>query len=506
MYYKFYGFSENPFAINPDPKFLYLAHSHREALYAMMSGIQERKGLVVITGEIGAGKTILIYTVLKDLSEKIKTSFIFNPSLDFQGLLKSILRDLDVPILEKKETVPTLMLALRNYLKEKLTRNETVAVVIDEAQTMDEDLLQNLFKLISLETPATKVLQVLLVGQPGLEAKLNSEKLRPFKEKIALRREIQPLTWEEGRGYVAHRLKVVGRNASEVMTPDAVKAIWEFAGGIPRVINLLGDRSFLIGYSESRPIIDSKIAKEAIEDYDYLRPSKPETDQRKFARVKPPPGPNYKLIGGFLVLLLCLGAFFLFSRVWDDLPLREKDKIPLAEERPAEKPKEEIAEQKPLVPEERPLKKQEERSVEVQKGWTLYSVARHSYPVVNLSLLDFIMAANPQISDFDVIYPSQKIMVPQITEETLLIKASEQRYHIFLGTFNSPKSVRLYKDDPLLKGKQIKVVPHKVSSRTTFYRLEAGVYDTKEEALQAIHNLNQKKPLPLLNCVPKKTS
>jgi len=335
---------------------------------------------------------------------------------------------------------------------------------------------------------------------------LNSEKLRPFHEKIAIRREIQPLTWEEGRGYVAHRLKVVGRSASEVMTPDAVKAIWEFSGGIPRVINLLCDRSFLIGYSDSRPIIDSKIVKEAIQDYDYLRPSKPETEQRKFARVKPPSGPSYKMIGVFLVFLLCLGAFFLFSRVWDDLPLKEKETIPVAEERPVEKPKAEIAEQKPPVPEERPLEKVEERSVAVEKGWALYSVARHSYPVVNLSLIDFIVAANPQITDFDVIYPSQKIMVPQVTEESLLIRVAENRYDIFLGTFKSPKSVRFYKDNPLLKGKKIAAVPRKVSPQTTFYRLEAGEYDTKEEALQVIQKLNQKKLLPLLNCVLKKSS
>ncbi len=505
MYNKFYGFSEDPFALNPDPKFLYLARSHRDALYAMMSGIQEKKGIVVITGEVGAGKTILIYTVLKDLSEKIKTSFIFNPSLDFQGLLKSILRDLDVPLPEKKENVPTLMLAFRNYLKEKLALNETVAVVIDEAQTMDEELLKDLFRLASLETPATKVLQILLVGQLGLEAKLNSEKLLPFNEKIAIRRQIRPLTWEEGRGYVGHRLKLVGRIASEVFTPDAVKGIWEFAGGIPRVINLLGDRSLLIGYSDSRPIIDSKIVKEAIKDYDYLRPSKPETAQPKISQVRSHYRLNYKIIGGFLLLLMGLGAFFLFYRDLGNQPLKGKGKIPVAEERPAEKRKDEIAEKKAPAAEERPLKKQEERFIEVKKGWTLSSVARHFYPVVNTSLLDSIMEANPQISDFNVIYPSQKIVVPKITEESLLIRVSDNRYNIYLGTFKSSKSVRLYKDEPLLRGKKLKVVPRKVSPRATFYRLEVGEFDTKEEALRAIQNLNEKKQLPLLNCLPRKT-
>src|SRR3989304_722947 len=149
MYKEFYGFSEKPFALNPDPRFLYLALSHYQALSSMMSGIKEKKGLTVITGEAGVGKTILIYALLKDLSEKIKTAFIFNPKLDFEGLLKYILRDLEVPFGEKEENLSSLLNLFKKYLAERVKQGETVTIIIDEAQALDDAVLEQLTGLSS---------------------------------------------------------------------------------------------------------------------------------------------------------------------------------------------------------------------------------------------------------------------------------------------------------------------------------------------------------------------
>jgi general secretion pathway protein A len=507
MYKEYFGFSADPFSLNPDPDFLYLARSHREALYAMMSGIQNRKGMVLITGEVGAGKTILIYTVLKSLSEKIKSSFIFNPKLDFKDLLKSILKDLDIPIRgeKDKDNVPTLMLEFRNYLKERVIQDETVAVVIDEAQSMDEEVLADLFRFFSLDIPATKVLQVLLVGQPELETKLNSEKLRPILEKIAIHRQIHPLTREEGRGYVGHRLKVVGRSVSEVFTSDAVNRIWEFAGGIPRVINLLCDRALLIGYTDSKPIIDSLIVNEAIKNYEYLRPAKDEIPQPEASRVKSHYKTHYRMIGLWVLLLIVLGVYAFLHRDLIPPAWKRMVQIPFPEERPLEKGKEEILEKKIPAAEEPALKKQEEIWVEVKKGGTLLALARQYYPVVNHSLLDFILEANPQITDSNLIFPNQKIKIPNITEEAFLLQISDHIYNIHLGAFKSAKSVHLYTGEPLLRGKKITVIPRKVSPRETLYRIEVGRFNTKDEALKAIQILKEKKKLPLLDCLPRKT-
>jgi len=303
MYKNYYGFSEEPFALNHDPKFLFLARSHFEALSAMMSGIQEKKGIIIISGEAGVGKTTLIYALLNDLSEKLKTAFIFNPRLDSKELLEIILRDLEVPMREGEKKLPSLLLQFRKYLNERLLREETVAIVIDEAQSLEEEVLEVLLRLSSPDIPAAKLLQTVLVGHPELEVKLDAEKLRPFQNRITVRRQVGPLTREEGRGYIKHRLKVVGRDISEIFTSEAINRIWEFAGGIPRVINLLCDRALLIGYSKSSPIIDSKIVKEARQDFTHLRPRKSEIQRSPSSQKKP----RYRVIRIlFLIFAVCV--------------------------------------------------------------------------------------------------------------------------------------------------------------------------------------------------------
>jgi general secretion pathway protein A len=275
MYKNFYGFSEEPFDLQPNPRFFYLARSHLEALSAMMSGIKERKGLISVTGEAGTGKTLLLYALLKDLSEKIKTAFVFNPPSDFLHLLKSILQDLGVSFAGDREDTDRLMLQFKAYLDERLPGDETVAIVLDEAQNLDEKTLENLGRLFTLETPATKLLQLILVGHLDLEVKLNSKRLRLLKKRIAVRCRIRPLNREEGRGYLKYRLKQAGRGLAEVFTSEAVHRVWEFSAGIPRVMNLLCRRALEFGVHHSRPVIDSQIVQEAMQDLAYLQPRKP---------------------------------------------------------------------------------------------------------------------------------------------------------------------------------------------------------------------------------------
>jgi general secretion pathway protein A len=366
MYKEFYGFSEEPFTLNPDPKFLYLSPSHYEALSSVMSGIKERKGIVVITGEAGVGKTTLIYALLKDLSERIKTAFIFQTRLDFRDLLKNILRDLAVPINPKKENTLSFLFQFRRYLNERLSRHETVWIVIDEAQSLDDEVLKDLVRLSIPYSHAAKSPQILLVGHSELQVRLNSEKLRPLEEQVAVHCEIRPLTREEAREYINHRLKIVGADISEVFTSDAVNRVWEFAEGIPRVINSLCDRTLLIGYQASSPIIDSKIVEEAIKDFAYPQPRKSGILREVFNQVKF----HYKLIGILFLFLGGLGFFILFPRdsslsilkvmvnflpsmerpmgiVGNILPSEERSiktrgKIPPLEKRPSEKREEEM--------------------------------------------------------------------------------------------------------------------------------------------------------------------
>jgi general secretion pathway protein A len=272
MYRNFYGFSEEPFALNPDPKFLYLGPSHAEALASMMHGIQEKKGLMVVTGEVGVGKTMLLYALLKDLSPKIKTAFLFQAPPDLETLLKEVLRELEVPWRTQEDPLPSLLGTFRGYLRERQDRDEILTVVIDEAQTLSETVLRGLLKLHDQEPTTPGLLQILLVGHPELELKWNSETLRLLKKRIGFRCRIRPLTREEGRGYIRHRLRLARCQRPDAFTSEASIRVWQFSGGVPRIMNLLCEEALRIGGKCSSPKINYNIVRESIRAVDYLRP------------------------------------------------------------------------------------------------------------------------------------------------------------------------------------------------------------------------------------------
>ena len=263
MYNEFYGFSEKPFEITPDPKFLYLTSSHRKALDAMIKGIESRQGFISITGEVGTGKTTLIHYLLMSLDDKVKTAFIFHPSITFEELLGSILRELYLEVTGKDKK--TLLHHLVEYLS-RIGRDETVTVIIDEAQHLAIETLQELEKLSDLAHMASGRLQIVFVGQPEFENILSSPNLKIINQRIRIRSKITTLTAEESREYIEHRLKLVGRSTSNTFTPKAISVIIEHAKGIPRIINIVCDNALLNGFSESKKKIDEKIIREVIKN------------------------------------------------------------------------------------------------------------------------------------------------------------------------------------------------------------------------------------------------
>jgi general secretion pathway protein A len=482
MYNKFYGFSENPFNITPDPRFLFLAIGHYETLSSMISGIKERKGITTISGEVGTGKTTLIHALLKDLGEGIKTAFIFYPKISFKDLLKTILKDLQVSVSE--ENLTTLLALFRQYLKERMIRDETVAIIVDEAQTLEFEVMENLFRLCSEDSSATKSVQILLVGQPELEAKLDSQELQTFKNRFAIRNYLRPLNLKESGEYIDHRLKVVGSSSSEVFTPHAIDRISKFSNGIPRVINILCDRALLKGYTTSSRKIGEEIVKESIKELSHLKSHR--TVRQRWGR------PLYAILGTVILAVLLLGSLYFLN--WDsNLKLPERtfrlEEILTKEERPFGK--------------ERSPNKAAERIVSVKAGWTLSSVALQYYNNVNPTLLDLILEFNPQITDLNLIFVSQQIKIPSITEELLLTQAPDQSYKIYLGTFSDEQSVLPLKNSVILKGKNLEVIPRKVSPQETWLRVLAGEFKTKEEGLRAIRALKQQGFLPAFVGSPK---
>jgi general secretion pathway protein A len=185
MYQEFYGFSDAPFEINPNPKFLYMTPTHVGAMSSMIAGIEERKGITVITGEVGTGKTTLVYALLKDYSEKIKTAFVFHTTVSFQNLLRNILQELGEEIVEDHLT--SLILQFHRYMRERVARDETVAIIIDEGQNLKVDVIENLFRLFIREAPAAKLIQILLIGHPELETKLDAIELQASRNRVTTR-------------------------------------------------------------------------------------------------------------------------------------------------------------------------------------------------------------------------------------------------------------------------------------------------------------------------------
>jgi general secretion pathway protein A len=264
MYSSFYGFSERPFDITPDPRFLHLTPTHREALASMIYGVKERKGFISVTGEVGTGKTLLIYALLRNLPERVKVVHVSHTGITFEQLLRTIFLELGEP--QAGEEMYLLLHRLHQYLLRKLPSGENVTLIIDEAQNLSKEVMEDIRMLSNLETATVKLLQVLLVGQPELETKLNSDDLRQFKQRIGIRRNIKPLNSEECRQYMEHRLRLVGSSLADVFAADAVPLISDYTGGIPRLINILCDNAFLIGFSLDRKRIAADIVREAISD------------------------------------------------------------------------------------------------------------------------------------------------------------------------------------------------------------------------------------------------
>ncbi|MCI0410750.1 MAG: AAA family ATPase [Acidobacteria bacterium] len=263
MYLTFYGLKEKPFNATPDPNFLYLTPGHREALAQLLYGVQVRKGFIVLTGEVGTGKTTLLQTLLQRLDGGAAVAFLFNSTLPFDGLLEYMLEDFGVA--QSAGTQAQRLFSLNKFLVERWRAGQTAVLILDEAQNLDPPTLEQVRLLSNFETPTEKLLQILLVGQPELEAKLQLPELRQLRQRIGLRYSIPPLTPEQTPDYIRTRLRIAGARDLGLFTERAIARVSEYAGGIPRVINILCDHCLTFGYADQRRKIDRDIVEQAIE-------------------------------------------------------------------------------------------------------------------------------------------------------------------------------------------------------------------------------------------------
>jgi general secretion pathway protein A len=265
MYEKFYGFKEKPFNITPDPRFVYFSETHKEALAHLTYAIREGKGFSVITGEVGTGKTTLVHTLLNKIDGTVRTAYIFNPVMDPGDFLNYICEDLGL----KSDGVRSRgqnLAALHNFLLNCYTQNERVFLIIDEAQSLDTKLLEEVRLLTNLETPTNKLLHVILLGQPELNKTLSDERYRALKQRVTIRYNLNTLNLADTREYILHRLKKAGGRNLSVFDEKAIKEIYTYSKGIPRVINIVCDNALITGFSQELTRIGKPIIEEVIKD------------------------------------------------------------------------------------------------------------------------------------------------------------------------------------------------------------------------------------------------
>jgi len=278
MYTKFYNFKIKPFEITPDPKFLFLSESHKEALAHLTYAVRERKGFTLMTGEVGTGKTTLVQTLLSRLNGNTKTAYIFNPILGSTDFIHSICEDLGMKTLKRSKG--QYIHQLQRFLMDCYARNENVVLIIDEAHTLDPKLLEEVRLLTNLETPKSKLLQVILIGQPELNGMIDSPELRQLKQRVSLRYHLRPLNREDTLQYVKKRLRMAGAPDLDMFTPKAIKEIYRYSKGIPRLINIVCDNALLAGYANDQKVIGHKIIHEVI---DHLEGAGAQKKQGQFA-------------------------------------------------------------------------------------------------------------------------------------------------------------------------------------------------------------------------------
>lgn len=266
MYQRFFGLRESPFNVNPDPRYLYLTRHIQEALAGLTYGIQNRKGFILLTGEVGTGKTTLLNRLLDWLrGQKVATAFIFNSRLEVNHLFDFMMADFEIPYDSREKS--HVLLRLNQWLLERYRAGETAVLIVDEAQNLSSEVLEEIRLLTNLETSTEKLLQIVLTGQPELEEKLKVPQLRQLRQRITLRCRTSPLSIEETFGYIAERLRIAGANAEPIFSKEAIQTVHLYSRGIPRVVNLLCEHAMINAYVDSVRPVPAHLVEEVARDF-----------------------------------------------------------------------------------------------------------------------------------------------------------------------------------------------------------------------------------------------
>ncbi len=301
MYNSYFGFKEKPFKLVPNPEYLYLSKTHEIALAHLTYATDQGEGFVVIIGEVGTGKTTLCRNYLEDLDEDTDSAYIFNPHLDTNELLAGICHEYGIPTGEKK--TKTLLDKLNEFLIRQNAAGRKVVLLIDEAQLLSIENLEMVRMLSNLETTKSKLLQIILVGQPELADKLETYELRQLSQRISLNYCLTPLSRNDTEAYIQHRIGIASQRQDKLFDANACRLVYQYSGGIPRLINIACDRALLTAYSQNKPKVTRSVMQTAVEELSSTTKVPASIPKRRL----------YLVGGGVCALVaMAVGAFFLF--------------------------------------------------------------------------------------------------------------------------------------------------------------------------------------------------
>lgn len=461
MYCSFFGLSQKPFDLTPDPKFIYLTPSHREALASLIYGIHERRGFMAMVGDVGTGKTTLLNTVVAELDKRIdiRVGFIFNPSVTFHGMLTMALVDLGLAKPKEHLSKAKALHRLNEFGIRQLSRGGNVVLLVDEAQNLDRSAMENLRLLSNLETYRNKLIQVVLSGQPELDAKLNRPELLQLNQRISLKRYITALSEAETYEYIQHRLRVAEYSGPALFDLQTQQMIWEYSGGVPRKINILCDNALLVGFALQKKTVDRTVIEEAIKDLTWSPFSEPSDTPATIATetyaVTPfaitPTSPieitrqlrewisrfrfartaGLALAAGVIFLAgLFLGSSRSIQRVGKPIPVSAKNQTDVSSHQGSSQSNTVVEPflvfqergdalastetGKPRFNEMNASPRKENRVVVAKRGENLSQIIIQAYGRYNTAVLDAVLQENPEIGNPDRITVGQMIKLPEV--------------------------------------------------------------------------------------------
>jgi type II secretory pathway predicted ATPase ExeA len=544
-YIQYYGLSVNPFDISPDSKFFFPSESHKEALASLLYVVKERKGFMLVVGEDGTGKTVLINHLIRCLDENVNVVCFPQGNLSFEQMLKKILIKLQLPL--GRIIKGTMLHRLNEYLIQNLARGKNLVLIIDEAQDISKDVMEELRLISNLETSTSKLLQIIFVGRPKTETKLNTRGLRQLKQRIGTISRIKRLNPAESMEYIDHRLLHAGCHSDSVFSPGALALICKYADGVPRKINVLCHNALFKGFERSEKPISAATVR-GIRNEENLLTGKHTGDAATGDKQKPgfifakgniwlKRSLYFLLATGFIMIGVFLGKEHLknifeipqtatylkpsavseevttnapfIEEIVTKAPVIETDSVlktaPVASSdgnQPANISSEATNSPKPSVASAR-TEIRYKRIVDIGQGANLSSLILNNYNQVNTTLMDIIMAFNPEIANPDLILINQKIRMPEITESNLIAESSHGSIQAHLGTFSTRQEALKYKNFINITDKEIEIIPRNVSPEEIWFRVMAGPFTNEDDCLKTIQVLKRRGLLPVFGKIPR---